>query len=213
MEKGYRVENETIIIEREETDLDLFVKDFLDILKKHSDYLIVSGFVSISTGRTRGTEDVDILVPVMDKDKFAKLFEDLVEGDFWCYQGDTSKNIFEYIENLNCIRFAKKNELFPNMEFISINESKKAKFFEFSNPQKIRINKFEFKIPPIEFEILYKEILLGGEKDIADAKHLRTFFSDILEEDKFERYKKIILEEKNEWFRLCGILRKKSKKK
>ncbi|MBA3063896.1 hypothetical protein FP803_00480, partial [Candidatus Woesearchaeota archaeon] len=81
--KGYVIEKDTIIIQRDLTELDLFVKKFLNILKKHADYLIISGFVSIATGRTRGTEDVDILVPVMHKEKFSKLFNDLSQNDFW----------------------------------------------------------------------------------------------------------------------------------
>ena len=193
--KGYKIENKTIIIERDLNELDKFVKDFLDVLKKHSDYLIVSGFVSISTGRIRGTEDVDILVPVLDEIKFNKLFEDLKNKDFWCYQGDNSKEVYEYIKNMESVRFARKNEMFPNMEFISINESRKTKFFEFSHPQRIKIKDFEFKIPPIEFEILYKEKILTSKKDIADAKHLRTFFSEILRKDKFKEYENIIMEE------------------
>jgi hypothetical protein len=31
--------------------LDIFVKDFVKILEKYSDYLVVGGFASISTGR------------------------------------------------------------------------------------------------------------------------------------------------------------------
>ncbi len=82
--------------------------------------------------------------------------------------------------------------MFPNIEFIPFNETKRAKFFEFTHPQKIKIKDFEFKIPPIEFEILYKEIVLAGKKDIADAKHLRTFFSNILNEKKFKEYGPVI---------------------
>ena len=48
--KGYILEKNTIVIQRDLTELDLFAKKFLDILKKHADYLIVSGFVSIATG-------------------------------------------------------------------------------------------------------------------------------------------------------------------
>jgi len=70
MGKGYNLEKDVIVLERELGELDFFVKDFLEVLKKHSDYLIVSGFVSISTGRTRGTEDVDLLVPILDFEKF-----------------------------------------------------------------------------------------------------------------------------------------------
>jgi len=42
---------------------------------------------------------------------------------------------------------------------------------------------------------LYKKIILTEKKDIEDAKHLRTFFSDILNKDKFIEYKKIIKSE------------------
>lgn len=192
MGAGYQLEGEVIIINRDLTELDLFVKDFLTVLNRHSDYLIVSGFVSISTGRTRGTEDVDVLVPTMDENKFRALFGDLQKNNFWCYQGDSIEEVYPYIQNLQNIRFAKNNEMFPNMEFIPINKTKKAKFFEFNHPQKIRVQDFEFKIPPIEFEILYKEIVLGSKKDLADAKHLRTFFAKIITEENFQKYKPII---------------------
>jgi len=196
MKRGYRLKKGTIIIERSLTKLDKFVKEFLNILKKHSDYLIVSGFVSIATGRTRGTEDVDILVPIMDKPKFEELYKDL-QKKFWCYQGETSEELYNYIQNKESLRFAKKEEMFPNMEFVPIDESRKLKFFEFSNPRKLRIKNFEFKIPPLEFEILYKELILKGEKDLADARHLRTFFSEILRDENFIKFKKVILEYAN----------------
>ncbi len=190
--KGYSLEKDTIVIDRELTSLDLFVRDFLNIMKKYSDYLVVSGFVSISTGRTRGTEDVDIIFPIMEKNKFVMLFEELQNKGFWCYQGDSAEEAYNYVKNLESVRFARVNEMFPNIEFIPFDEKKKAKLFEFTHPQKIRIMDFEFKIPPIEFEILYKEIVLIGEKDIADALHLRTFFSEMLEKEKFKEYEKVI---------------------
>lgn len=192
MKRGYEFENGVIIINRNLTKLDLFVKKFLDVLKKHSDYLIVSGFVSIATGRTRGTEDVDILILKMKKEEFGKLFEELHKNNFWCYQGDEAGEVYPYVENMQNIRFAEKNKILPNIELVFIDETKRTQYFEFKNPQKIKVEDFEFKIPPIEFEILYKEILLSGKKDFEDAKHLRTFFSDILHKDKFERFEKII---------------------
>jgi len=197
--KGYEVINNIIIVNRDLTELDIFLRDFLNILKKHSDYLVVSGFVSIATGRTRGTEDIDMLVPVMKKEKFERFFNELNEKRFWCYQGDNVNEVYLYVKDMKNIRFAKKDEMFPNIEFISINETRKAKYFEFTHPQKIKIKDFEFKIPPIEFEILYKEIILKGKKDIADARHLRIFFSDIVNNKKFEEYEKIIREELKKW--------------
>ncbi len=191
-EKGYELKNDTIIINRELTELDKFVRDFLRVLIKYSDYLIVSGFVSISSGRTRGTEDVDIISPVMEKSKFVSFFEDIKKSNFWCYQSDDAEESYEYIKDFQSIRFARIGEIFPNIEFIPFDSTKKAKFFEFTHPQKIEIKDFEFKIPQLEFEILYKEIVLAGKKDMDDAKHLRTFFSSILRKEKFKEYKPII---------------------
>lgn len=193
--EGYSLENNTIVVNRELTELDLFVKKFIAVLNRHIDYLIVSGFVSISTGRTRGTEDVDILVPVIDKAKFQELFLELQKNDFWCYQGDTAEEIYPYLEKLTSIRFAEKDKMFPNIELVPFNQTKKAKAFEFNHPQKIRIKDFEFKIPPIEFEIMYKELILKGKKDLEDAKHLRMFFSEIIKKERFKEYEPIILSE------------------
>ncbi|MFH1787351.1 MAG: hypothetical protein ABH811_00990 [archaeon] len=197
MKKGYYIEDNTLVINRELTELDLFVKDFLEILKKHSDYLIVSGYVSISTGRTRATEDVGILVPIMDEENFRNLFQELQQNNFWCYQGDTSEKAYSYIKDIVNIRFARVNEMFPNMEMVFINENRMAKYYEFTHPQKIKIKDFEFKIPPLEFEILYKEIILAGKKDFEDAKHLRILFSDVLKEEKFKECGRIIRGELN----------------
>lgn len=196
--KGYSLDGETIVVNRDLTELDLFLRDFLSVLKTYSGYLIVSGFVSISTGRTRGTEDIDVIVPVLSEAAFGKLFADLEKNGFWCYQGDSPGEVYPYIQNLQSIRFARTGQMFPNMEFIPINEAKTAQFFEFNHPKALKVQDFEFKIPPIEFEILYKELVLGSEKDIADAKHLRTFFSEIIEAEKFNEYEAVIKGELNE---------------
>lgn len=118
----------------------------------------------------------------MEKKKFIQIFDDLQRNGFWCYQDDIPDGAYSYVEEMNSLRFARVDEMFPNIEFIPFNEKKKAKLFEFLHPQKMRVKDFEFKIPPLEFEILYKEIILAGKKDIADALHLRTFFSEILKE-------------------------------
>ncbi len=192
MTEAYKVERDTIIINRELNELDLFVKDFLNIFKKYTRYLLVSGYVSITSGRSRATEDVDILFPVLDKSKFRELYNDLIKNGFWCYQGDSSEDVYDYVKSMDSIRFARNGEVFPNMECVPINSSKKAQFFELNNPQKAKVQNFEFLIPPIEFEILYKEINLKSEKDIEDARHLRNIFGDILSEEKFNKYKLII---------------------
>ncbi len=192
MAAGYTVQSGTIVLNRELTALDIFVRDFLDVLKKHSDYLVVSGYVSIATGRSRGTEDVDILMPQMSGQHFAGLFKALDDAGYWCYQGDSAPELLPYHKDMLPLRFARKDQMFPNLELIPINIA--LQFFEFNHPQKIRIDGFEFNAPPIEFEILYKELILGTEKDLEDARHLRAFFADCISDEKLDKFARLIKE-------------------
>ena len=51
------------IIDRETTDLDMFVMDFVDLLHEAKiNYVIVSGYVSILFGRSRLSEDIDVIL-------------------------------------------------------------------------------------------------------------------------------------------------------
>ena len=49
-----------LIIEKELNNLDLFVMDFLKVWTTQAEYVLVSGYVSILTGRSRISEDIDI---------------------------------------------------------------------------------------------------------------------------------------------------------
>ena len=52
--------------------LDKFVEDFVSVIEKHCKYIVVSGFVAISHGRSRGTEDIDMIIPKMDLNQFLR---------------------------------------------------------------------------------------------------------------------------------------------
>src|SRR3989344_5814574 len=63
-----------IKLDKELNELDKFVIKFKKIIEKYTDYVIISGYVSILLGRARATEDIDIfikeLIPNMEV-KFA----------------------------------------------------------------------------------------------------------------------------------------------
>ena len=69
----YNTEEKTIVIDKELNLLDKFVITFVDILEKYTDYVIVSGYVSILLGRTRATEDIDLLIPALNIEKVKEL--------------------------------------------------------------------------------------------------------------------------------------------
>ena len=73
-------EGTTLIIRgRHLSELDLFVCRVLDILTSYSPYVIVSGYVAILFGRTRSTEDVDLLIPICDESTFLLLHDKFIE--------------------------------------------------------------------------------------------------------------------------------------
>ena len=63
------------------TILDKFSCDFADIVQKYCDYIIVSGFVAIAHGRSRGTEDIDMIIESIEKYRFINLHNDLINNE------------------------------------------------------------------------------------------------------------------------------------
>ena len=67
------------MVKREVNDkniLDQFVIDFCKIIEKHCKYIVCSGFVAISHGRTRGTEDIDMIIERLTLLQFELLHND-----------------------------------------------------------------------------------------------------------------------------------------
>ncbi|HLD41949.1 MAG TPA: hypothetical protein VJB06_02850 [archaeon] len=63
------LDSRTIKLDKIENELDKFVLDFIKILEKHAKYVIVSGYVAILFGRSRGTEDIDMFIGRLAKEK------------------------------------------------------------------------------------------------------------------------------------------------
>jgi len=168
--------------------LDKFVLDFVKILKKHSDYVIISGYVSILFGRSRATEDVDMIIPKIEKTVFLKLFKDLSKN-FECLNSSKPEELYdEYLCNNTAIRFSYKEKPIPNIE---LKFAKNEIDYE-SLKKKIRVQmgQKELFVSPIELQIAFKEIVLCSDKDMEDALHLRTVFEKNLNTIKLKEYER-----------------------
>ncbi len=179
-----------IILEKELNNLDKFAIDFIKILKDHSDYVLISGYVSILFGRSRISEDIDMLIPKINFLKFVQLYESLVKI-FWCINGDDKKELFDMLESGHSIRFARKNKAIPNIEL------KFAKKFldKLSVDKKIEVvlGKNILYVSSIELQIAYKEKVLKSPKDMEDALHLREVFKGKIEKEKIKYYEELII--------------------
>ena len=175
----------------DKTMLEQFAEDFVKIVEKHCKYIIISGFVAIIHGRPRGTEDIDMIIEKIPKEKFIKLHKDLIKNGFECMQSNNPKIIYDdYLMNITSVRYTKKDEFLPEMEI------KFAKD-ELDNLQISTRQKFP-EINPmiwfssIEMNIAFKEQLLKSDKDMEDAKHLRIIYEGKLDEHRINEIKKMI---------------------
>ena len=179
----YDAKNRRIILGKIINELDKFVIDFLSIMDKYSDYVIVSGYVSILLGRSRATEDVDILVPKIKFAKFKEMFNELIKSEYECANTTNIDEAYKMLDDF-AIRFFKKGCPRPNMEFKIIKTDLDR--YSFENRIKVVLKEKTLFISPLEMQIAYKLFLaadgtdeeLSSDKDIEDAKHIYLLFKD-----------------------------------
>lgn len=180
--------SKTIRIDKISTLLDKFVLKFCTALEKHAKYVIVSGYVSILFGRARATEDIDILIGKMTQENFRALYSDLMKKGYWCINAKTSGRAFEMIKDGIGIRFAKRNDLIPNAEVKFAKNKLEDETLDDNLTVVLPTGKI--KISRIEQQIAYKEIVLGSQKDVEDARHLGIIFKGKMNKKLLEEYRK-----------------------
>ncbi len=173
--------------------LDEFVKDFVNVIDKYARYIIVSGFVAIAHGRSRGTEDIDMIIEKISKEKFIELHNDLIRADFEPMQADDPEVLFDkYLNDSISVRYTRKDEPVPEMEV------KFAKDFldelQLRTRKKLSLTGLDVYFSSIEMNIAFKEELLKSDKDLEDAKHLRIIYKEQINESEINEIKKMIKE-------------------
>ena len=64
------LDGDTLSLSRTLSDLDEDVIEFTEVLSACDvDYVVVSGYVAILTGRSRATEDVDVVLQVLTEEQ------------------------------------------------------------------------------------------------------------------------------------------------
>ncbi len=180
------VSNNVIEIDRELSDLDLFTLDFVNILRQHTNYVIVSGYVSILLGRARASEDIDIIIPMLAKTKFMRLLKGIKQAGFYCLNSEDENEIYDYLKDNLAARFAKEDVVIPNVEL----KFAKNKIDELTLNKAItvKLNKESIIISSLELQIAFKEIVLKSPKDIEDAEHIRAVAKGHLDMALIKRY-------------------------
>ncbi|MCA1916332.1 hypothetical protein [Methanospirillum hungatei] len=177
---------ETILIQnRHLSQLDLFVCQVLDILTEYTSYVIVSGYVAILFGRSRSTEDVDIIIPFCDFSTFENIHDILIMEGYEFLNAEDADGLYSILLSGSAIRLCEMNRFIPNIEIKFIkNESDE---YSFTNRVKLVVDGKTFWISPIEIQIAYK-FWLGSEKDVEDAIFIREVCKDFIDEDLIKEF-------------------------
>jgi hypothetical protein len=185
----YNANKKEIKTDRLLSELDNFVLDFVRVLEKYTNYVIISGYVSILLGRSRATEDVDLLAPQMLEPEFIILWKKLNDRGFECINTSNPREAFEMLKTC-AIRFFEKGNPIPNIEFKLIKMDLEK--YAFENKIKVILGDKLLNISPLELQIAYKLFLasdgpdeeLKVDKDIEDAKHLYQIFKEKINKEE-----------------------------
>ncbi len=167
---------EGIKFNRELSELDKFVFKFVDILEQSKiNYVVVSGYVSILLGRTRTTEDVDILIDKIEMKKFKNFYDSIYNSNMWILNEIKLEKAYSMLEDGIAIRVAEKNKILPNIKLKFSKEN--LDIVAMKTKIKAAVNSKKIFISNIELQIAFK-FYLGTNKDIEDAIHLNELFKD-----------------------------------
>lgn len=171
--------------------LDEFAVHFCDIIEKYVKYIIVSGFVAISHGRRRTTEDIDMIIERINFEKFKQMHDNLDKNGFHCLQSTKINDIYEYLEKGDSVRYVRKGTFLPpEMEIKFVKDE--IDELQIRTRKKLAFTGLDLWFSSIEFNIAFKEELLKSPKDMEDARHLRIIYKDEVDEIFINEIKKMI---------------------
>lgn len=184
------IDAHTIELDRELSELDVFVLHFVKILEKYAQYVLISGYVAILFGRTRTTEDVDLFIEKISKEKAIFLYDDLMKHDFWALNVNSGEEFHSYLSDNIAVRFARRGRAVPNLEVKFVKDM--LDMAALQDRTKVITAGGELWVSNIEMQIAYKRFVLRSDKDLEDARHLQNWFS--IPNENINKYKLILKE-------------------
>lgn len=178
-------DGDVLRIDKELSTLDEFVVDVCGIFDDLGiDYVVVSGYVAILTGRSRSTEDVDTVVERLTEEQAGRLTSRLEEAGYWGATVPLEDLHQELLDGMR-VRIALEGRMTPNVElWFPKNEYDRRAL---DRPLEAHVSGHELNISPLEQRIAYK-LFLGTERDFEDALHLYLVFEEQLDIDSLETY-------------------------
>lgn len=174
------------------TILDDFAEDFTRIVERHCRYIVVSGFVAIAHGRTRATEDIDMILERISEKKFLALHTDILAAGFSCIQTDDGVSAYEdYLSKGISLRYTRDQNFAPPEMEVKFAKDELDEL-QLETRKKLPSTGLDIWFSSIAMNIAFKEELLKSKKDYEDAAHLRIVYKNEFSEEEIEEIKEKI---------------------
>jgi len=199
---GIELTDDELVVEREPNELDELAIEFSRLLDDLDvRHVFVAGYLAILTGRSRATEDVDVLIERLDEERISELVDHLLEEGMWG-PAMPLEDMYAMLSEGDNIWVAPDGQVIPHVEAKFVRDE--ADRASLANAITARVGGARLPVGPLELQIPYK-LYLGAQKAIEDAAHLHALFEENLREPELERWvTKLDVEDEYERLRTTG---------
>lgn len=179
------ITDDEIRIDKPPSELDALALDIVRTLDAVGiEYAVVSGYVTVLLGRSRATEDIDVIVERFDSRTADALASRLRNAGYWG-PAMPLEDMYETLDDGLAVRIAKNGDLVPNVEvkFATDRYSK----LSLANTVTVTLNESAMRIGSLELQIAYK-LGMGAERDFEDALYLYNLLGPSLTTPQLEEF-------------------------
>jgi hypothetical protein len=177
--------DDEVYLEKPLNALDELVLGVVTILERHDvRYVVVNGYVTVLLGRSRATEDIDVIVAPFDESTASDLVADLRDAGYWGAAMPLD-DLHATLEDGLPVRVAEDGHRVPNVELKFPTDRYSRLSLE--NTVTVRLDGASLRIGSLELQIAYK-LRMGAQKDYEDALYLYHLLEGTLNTDRLEAY-------------------------
>ena len=177
--------DEGVVIDKPPSDLDRLILEVGDILDDVGiGYSVVSGYVAVLFGRSRATEDIDVITERFDEETADELTKRLRNAGYWG-SAMPLDDLHETLSDDLPVRIAEDGHRVPNVELKFVSDEYDR--ISLDNAISIRLGEEILRVGSLEFQIAYK-LDMGARKDYEDALYLHEVVGPSLNRTALEEY-------------------------
>jgi hypothetical protein len=177
--------DEEIVIDKPPSDLDRLMLEIGEILDDVGiEYSVVSDYVAVLFGRSRATEDIDVITERFDEGTADELTKRLRNAGYWG-SAMPLDDLHETLSDDLPVRIAEEGHRVPNVELKFVSDEYDR--ISLDNAISIRLGGDTLRVGSLEFQIAYK-LDMGAQKDYEDALYLHEVVGPNLNRTALEEY-------------------------